>query len=83
MRKAPRCQVCHQNEAIWAMQYVGEDTPTFSTLGSHYRGFRVTKVCDGCREHITTHGHQPTTETGLPARYWSARLQGYVTVPED
>ena len=45
-----KCQVCKRNEAIWAMQYIGEDRPTFSTLGSHYRGFKVTKVCDECKE---------------------------------
>lgn len=45
-----KCQLCKRDEAIWAMQYIGEDTPTFTTLGSHYRGFRVTKVCDDCKE---------------------------------
>ena len=46
----PRCQLCLQNEAMWAMQYVGDDKPTFTLLGSHYRGFRVVKVCDACKE---------------------------------
>ena len=49
-----RCEICKEREAIWAMQYVGEDTPTFSTLGSHYRGFRVVKVCDECKEKRST-----------------------------
>lgn len=51
-RKPPRCQVCKAAEALWACQYIGEDTPTFTTLGSHYRGFRVTKVCDQCKTEI-------------------------------
>lgn len=50
-----KCQVCKKNEAIWAAQFIGEDVPTFSTLGSHYRGFPVVKVCDICKE-INTEG---------------------------
>ncbi len=50
MTKTVKCQLCKQNEAEWAMQFVAEDTPSFSALGSHYRGFSVTKVCDKCRE---------------------------------
>ena len=34
------------------MQYIASDTPTFSFLGWHYRGFQVTKVCDSCREKL-------------------------------
>ena len=45
-----KCQVCKEREAIWAMQYIGEDAPSFYTLGSHIRGFKVTKVCDKCRK---------------------------------
>jgi len=52
VRKAPTCQICKAGEALWALQYVGENTPTFSTLGSHYRGFAVTKVCDGCKDEM-------------------------------
>ena len=51
-RKAPTCQICKAGEALWAMQYVGEAAPTFTTLGSHYRGFPVTKVCDGCKAEM-------------------------------
>jgi len=51
-RKAPTCQICDTNEAEWAMQYVASDRPSFSSLGSHYRGFPVTKVCDPCKEGI-------------------------------
>ena len=49
----PKCRICRCREAEWAAQLVGSDTPTFSTLGSHYRGFRVVTVCDECREHAT------------------------------
>ena len=49
-RRSPKCQLCKINEAEWAMQFIGEDKPTFSFLGSHYRGFAVTKVCDECKE---------------------------------
>jgi hypothetical protein len=44
------CQVCKKREAIWATQFIGENIPTFSLLGSHVRGFSVVKVCDVCKE---------------------------------
>lgn len=45
-----KCKLCRQREAAWAMQFVGDDnTPTFTVLGWHYRGFAVTKVCDPCK----------------------------------
>ena len=47
-----KCRVCKQEEAIWAMQYIGEDVPTFSRIGSHYRGFGVVKLCDNCKKAI-------------------------------
>lgn len=47
------CEVCHEREAIWAAQFVGEDTPSFYTLGGHIRGFKVTRVCDECKEAMT------------------------------
>lgn len=53
-RKAPTCQICKNAPVEWAMQYVGETTPTYSTLGSHYRGFPVTKVCEGCKVEMQT-----------------------------
>jgi hypothetical protein len=46
------CQVCESREAVWAFQPFGPDpeTLTFTTLGSHYRGFPpIVKVCDGCK----------------------------------
>lgn len=51
MARIPKCQLCKQHEAIWAMQDLpGNDHLSFYTLGSHIRGFRVTKVCDKCRD---------------------------------
>lgn len=42
------CQRCKQRPAVWAVQDVaGEFTVT--TLGSHYRGFKVVKMCDECK----------------------------------
>jgi len=32
------------------MQYIGEDKPTFYTLGWHIRGFSIIKICDDCKE---------------------------------
>ena len=59
--KAPKCQICKVGEAIFAMQHIAEETPTFTTLGSHYRGFKVTKTCDSCRKKIVE-GHSHVVE---------------------
>jgi hypothetical protein len=47
-----KCQRCRQLPAIWALQYVGDDRPSVSLLGSHYRGFRVTKLCGACKDTV-------------------------------
>lgn len=47
MRKCKYTKGC-QNEAIWAMQFIGEDKPSFYAFGWHIRGFKVTPVCDDC-----------------------------------
>ena len=47
----PMCQICRKAEAIWAYQDVAGET-SFTSLGCHYRGFKVTKVCDHCRTQI-------------------------------
>lgn len=47
-----KCKVCKTNEAEWIMQYVGEDTPSFTLPGYHYRGFPTTPVCDDCKNRI-------------------------------
>lgn len=43
------CQKCKKREALWAVQWIaGELSVTY--LGAHYRGFRVVKMCDECKE---------------------------------
>ena len=59
--RVPLCEVCktlgseERREAIWAMQFIdgGAKRPTFTTLGSHYRGTRMRKVCDDCKQFIS------------------------------
>lgn len=46
------CQKCERREAIWALQYIASSEPSFSRLGYHYRGFKVTKICDECFQQI-------------------------------
>lgn len=48
-----KCQCCGQ-EADWAWQPCGPDESiaSFTTLGSHYRGFLVVKVCDDCKGRV-------------------------------
>ena len=46
------CDSCKREPAEWAVQYIAEDKPTFSTLGSHYRGFQVLRLCEKCKEDL-------------------------------
>ena len=47
-----KCEACKINEATWAWQPFGpgEQAYVFTTLGSHYRGFPVIKVCADCQK---------------------------------
>lgn len=49
-----KCQLCRKEEAIWAWQPFGPDSDSrsFASLGSHYRGFPVIKICDTCKGRI-------------------------------
>lgn len=48
-----RCVRCKSPEAIWAVQPWGPDERvTVTTLGSHYRGFPVIKLCDECLQTL-------------------------------
>jgi hypothetical protein len=51
-----KCQVCKDEEAIWAWQPFGpNETPdSFAFLGNHYRGFPVIKVGDVCKNAFQT-----------------------------
>lgn len=49
-QRTPKCQLCKSNDALYAMQFVGEDRPSFYRFGYHIRGFKVTKVCEPCKE---------------------------------
>jgi len=46
------CDSCKERLAEWAVQYVGDDKPSVTTLGSHYRGFRVLRLCEACKEDL-------------------------------
>lgn len=46
----PKCQRCKVRPAVWAVQNIAGEV-SVTTLGSHYRGFPVVKVCDECIAH--------------------------------
>ena len=48
MRKSRKCELCHEREAVYAMQYISDIVPSLYTLGSHIRGFKITRVCAEC-----------------------------------
>ena len=54
MKKCERCKRMNKEtigEALWAWQPFGPDEqPSYSLLGSHYRGFPVIKICDDCKK---------------------------------
>jgi hypothetical protein len=63
---AKKCKICKREEAIWACQPYGPDNGmTFTTLGSHYRGFYMLPLCDECKERIAA----MTPATLLAAQY--------------
>jgi hypothetical protein len=52
-KKQVTCELCVRegraktNDAAWAWQPFGPDKqPSYTLLGSHYRGFQVIKICD-------------------------------------
>ena len=48
MQRPRKCELCHEREAVYAMQYIAGITPNLYTLGSHVRGFQITRVCAEC-----------------------------------
>ena len=46
-----KCQQCGKRPAVWAVQDIAGEL-AISTLGNHYRGFRVTKLCDECKDMV-------------------------------
>lgn len=77
-----RCEMCAafgrppSEDAIWAYQPNGPDEhPTYTTLGSHYRGFTMLAVCDNCKDQLQAAEEKdddlstmPTTDQPLLAR---------------
>lgn len=61
-----QCQTCqykNKQEAVWACQPFGPDEGlVFTTLGNHYRGFPIIKVCDLCKRIM---------QRGYPAKYFT------------
>lgn len=47
-----KCELCKAQDAIWALQYIGDPKPSFTFLGNHYRGFALKKLCDKCKERV-------------------------------
>ena len=58
----PQCQICACDpaEIAWQPLGPGSDANTFTTLGSHYRGFPVIKICFTCQSNI---------KVGIPAQF--------------
>jgi hypothetical protein len=51
-----KCQCCKEEEALFAWQPFGPDgnPASYTTLGSHYRGFPVIKVGLACKTAFTS-----------------------------
>ncbi|MCL4296210.1 MAG: hypothetical protein KJ077_10800 [Anaerolineae bacterium] len=69
-----KCQHCKTNHATWAEQQMEQGTRTYTLLGSHYRGFKVTKVCDACKEASQNY----PTLSPLAARLYEIMIARYI-----
>jgi hypothetical protein len=73
-----KCAICKQNESIWAWQPFGpgETSLEFSMLGSHYRGFPVIKMCDGCKETAESATHEKPVSFAYKGRsyIWDGQI---------
>jgi hypothetical protein len=67
-----KCQFCQKKtnadkgakrDAVWAMQFIAEDVPTFSKLGWHYRGFKAYPVCEEHYRQLEGHTFSEIQET--------------------
>uniref|UniRef100_A0A6M3KSJ5 Uncharacterized protein n=1 Tax=viral metagenome TaxID=1070528 RepID=A0A6M3KSJ5_9ZZZZ len=53
MTKLRACDQCKREPAEWALQYISADKPSFTTLGSHYRGWSIkARLCNVCKEEL-------------------------------
>lgn len=54
-----KCQICKNNPVLWAWQPLGpaENADCFTSLGYHYRGFPVIKICHECYGKLKIGGH--------------------------
>jgi len=78
-----KCQLCKTDEALWAAQDLpGNDGLSFTLLGSHYRGYLVTKVCDECKNGLILGPRTIGLVGGTMVRYdhgrsrWAVRPAG-------
>lgn len=61
--KTRACDQCKRAPAEWAVQYVAEDKASFTTLGSHYRGWSIrARLCDNCKEELLAASPRPPAE---------------------
>jgi len=45
------CDQCKRDPAEWALQYISEGKPSFTLLGSHYRGWSIkARLCEKCKD---------------------------------
>jgi hypothetical protein len=64
MTKLRACTQCKERPAEWALQYISADKPSFTTLGSHYRGWSIrARLCDKCKEDLLAAIPRPPTES--------------------
>lgn len=61
------------------MQFMGENTPTFSALGWHYRGWAITKVCDSCKDILEGRSISDWNHIVMIVRYGTVDI---VTCPD-
>lgn len=78
----PKCSVCKSETAIFSWQPFGPDESPlhFTTLGAHYRGFPIIKVCNSCHTKIANAVVRPELYGGFEFSY---RRTSYVLIGKE
>lgn len=58
-----KCQRCKTRPAVWAVQDIAGEIAV-SLLGNHYRGWRVVKLCDECKNVVQSDQSAPAEVDG-------------------
>jgi hypothetical protein len=62
-----KCKICKKSEALYLMQYIASDTPSFYFPGEHVRGFSTTPVCEACADKQREANREANQDAAIPS----------------